>query len=326
MKFTIYKYELIKTNERKIFQETEVGTERAQDYLGSLFEAPQLNLFATSKKTGEPTAYPNSILKIRQGVVLMRVCNVKHVTLVQAYKERREESNPFCHVIIDNRPGIGQIAIEHTKAFDNRTDKVSAILQESLHALLADVGLNIEIHAKMRTRDFWETVEEQVYRKGDRVRRVVFDFADPDQATPIDAPPSAIEALRFLHAVSADMGAARSQYKLDATREGTLRLDRTREDLAQMVTLCCNNGYQISVHFHHMGVYRYGKQSRAVYELDEEVLEGFVGGQQTLTDTPQQEPGFALLDWLDNVREQTKTYNHETQTEGKRKRKHRRAL
>ena len=97
MKFTIYKYELIKTNERKIFQETEVGTERAQDYLGSLFEAPQLNLFATSKKTGEPTVYPNSILKIRQGVVLMRVCNVKHVTLVQAYKERREESNPFCH-------------------------------------------------------------------------------------------------------------------------------------------------------------------------------------------------------------------------------------
>ena len=203
---------------------------------------------------------------------------------------------------------------------------VSAILQESLHALLADVGLSIEIHAKMRARDFWETVEEQVYRKGDRVRRVVFDFADPDQATPIDAPPSAIEALRFLRAVSADMGAARSQYKLDATREGTLRLDRTREDLAQMVTLCCNNGYQISVHFHHMGVYRYGKQSRAVYELDEEVLEGFVGGQQTLTDTPQQEPGFALLDWLDNVREQTKTYNHETQTEGKRKRKHRRAL
>ena len=29
----------------------------------------------------------------------MRVCNVKHVTLVKEYKERTEESNPWCYTI-----------------------------------------------------------------------------------------------------------------------------------------------------------------------------------------------------------------------------------
>lgn len=326
MKMAIYKYELMKASERNIFQQTEVSTDHAQAYLDKLLEAGNLPLRAISKKTGETVVHPNSIVARHGGVVLMRVCNVKHVTLVRSYQERQEESYPYCHVLIDNRPGVAQIAVEQTKAFDNNPEKVCRLLQESLQAQLAEAGLSIAIRPKMNVRDFWETVERQMRKKGEQVRRVAFDFSDPDQVAPIDAAPSLVMHLRFLQKLSAALGAARSQYRLEATRTGTLRFDRTHEDLSQLVTLCCNNGYQISVYFRRMGLFRYGEEARAVYDLDEELLSAFLNGQQTLPETDGGEAGYALTDWLDSIREQTKELDNEKTPEGKGKKRHRRAI
>lgn len=77
-------------------------------------------------------------------------------------------------------------------------------------------------------------------------------------------------------------GAARSSFKVDAEKEGTLTLDRTKEDLAQMVALCCNNGYHISVHFEQFGVYRNGDVIRALYNIDKGLLDDFINGQSVL--------------------------------------------
>lgn len=102
MKFAIYKYELVKTNTKELFQENKSVYDNAQVYFGNLFNANQLNLYQVSNKDGLPQCFPNSILKTRNGVTLMRVCNVKHVTLWQDYHENKEESNPYCFVIILN--------------------------------------------------------------------------------------------------------------------------------------------------------------------------------------------------------------------------------
>ena len=77
MKFTIYKYELVKTGEQPLFKQGNMDGTTGQDYLDKLLSVKQLNLFRTSAKTGEPTLYPNTVLKTRDGVALMRVCNVK---------------------------------------------------------------------------------------------------------------------------------------------------------------------------------------------------------------------------------------------------------
>lgn len=326
MKFTIYKYELVKTGEQSLFKQGNMDGTTGQDYLDKLLSVKQLNLFRTSAKTGDPTLYPNTVLKTRDGVTLMRVCNVKHLTLVQDYKEHKLESNPYCHVLIDNRPGVGQLAIEQSGAFDGESDKVRDILQESLHAQLADVGLTIEIRAKVRVMDFWETVEEQMRRRDERVRRVIFDFSDPDKSEPIDAPPSVIEHLRFLNNLSQLTGAVKSQYKLEAKREGTLRLDRAHEDLAQMVGLCCNNGYRIAVHFKHFGVFHNGDCEKAMFDIEKEQLLNFVNGQRAMNGNADGEPTYALVSWLDDVREYTKDYNDATKIEHKRKRKYKRAV
>ena len=196
MKFAIYKYELTKSNQQELFKDGESVWENPQSYLDSLLDVSQLNLYHT-KKNGDTAIYPNDILKVRQGVALLHICNLTQVSIWDKYKERREVSKPFCRVIIDNRPGVAQMAIERTSAFDGNPDKVRNILQESLHALLAPAGLSIEIRAKMRVKNFWDTVEEQMRKKDERVKRVVFEFPDPDRSEPVDAPPSMIEHLRF---------------------------------------------------------------------------------------------------------------------------------
>lgn len=160
-------------------------------------------------------------------------------------------------------------------------------------------------------------------KKDERVKRVVFEFPDPDRSEPVDAPPSMIEHLRFLRSLSSAMGAARSSYKMEATRKGTLTLERTREDLAQMVSLCCNNGYQISVYFHRMGVFRYGERVRALFDIDEDTLTDFINGQYAMGNNSEGTLTYALIETLDNIREQTKEYNDETQTDERRKRTHR---
>lgn len=45
MKFAIYKYELVKTNTKELFQENKSVYDNAQVYFGNLFNANQLNLY-----------------------------------------------------------------------------------------------------------------------------------------------------------------------------------------------------------------------------------------------------------------------------------------
>lgn len=327
--YVIYKYEFAKTGTGDLFKPGEGGVrldtpDGMLEYFGEeLAKKKSLNLYKT-KKTGGSTVYPNNIIRSCAGVTVMRVCNVKYVTLVKEYQKSVEESNPWCNVIIDARPGVAQIAIERSGAFDSDTDKVRDIFQESLHALLAPLGFSIEIRVKIRVADFWETVERQVYERKDTVRRVVFDFPDPYEAGPADASPSELERLHLIASLSRATGAAKASLKMESTRKGTLLLDRTKEDLAQMVSLCCTNGYEISVYFRQMGLYRYGKEARAMYEIGESLINDFANGQRTFG--PEDEEGYDLTERLDYIREQTKDYEDAKKVERRGSRKHRRAV
>lgn len=57
MKFAIYKYELVKTNTKELFQENKSVYDNAQVYFGNLFNANQLNLYQVSNKDGLPHAF-----------------------------------------------------------------------------------------------------------------------------------------------------------------------------------------------------------------------------------------------------------------------------
>ena len=155
--FAIYKYEFVPTSTRGLSYQGTDGESLfslAQNQLSQSLTTENFKLYLT-KKTGEPVVYPYKVLCTRQEVTVMRVCNVKHITLVKEYKERMEESNPWCYVIIDARPGVAQIAIERTGAFDSNTDRVRDIFRESWGGLLSELGYALEIRAKMRVAGFF---------------------------------------------------------------------------------------------------------------------------------------------------------------------------
>jgi hypothetical protein len=227
-------------------------------------------------------------------------------------------SNPWCNVVIDHRPGVGQIAIEHSKAFGTGTSKVRDLLLTFFRVSLKPYGLDIQINAKTRTAGFWDTVEWQCRERHDTVKRVVLDFPNPKNAEPLDAPDEMKERLNVLAGYLCAFGAVRGSLHIDAEKNGTLSVDKKNEDLARMMVLCGNNGYNIAVHFSKMGVYRYGERTMAMIQMDEKTLTDFADGQEMIADG--EEGTFALIRWLDDIREQTKNYDNAKPTPKKRKR------
>ena len=115
----------------------------------------------------------NYIEKKRDGITIMVVCNEKN----HRYKEKMAEQelvyHPGCRVIIDNRQGVAQIAIEKSQSFDGKSDTVRDKVEEALNKLFDKHQLTVEIRAKRRPGTFWEAVEEQT-RMDDRIESVTY--------------------------------------------------------------------------------------------------------------------------------------------------------
>ena len=309
--FVIYKYDFKEGEKTLLSTETGKTTlEEAQKHFAKLLGKKQMNLYRMEKNNTESTIYKNDIFCTRNDITLMSVCNEKSVSIWKEYKENKESSFPFCHVIIDNREGVCQIAIEQATAFKSDTDKVRDILEESIQRELTELSIKFEIRPKMKVKNFWEMVEEQRTVKNDIIKQVVFEFPHPDKVIGMDAPPNMSERLRILSGLAESLGASKGKLTYEDSSERGLQMDRTSEDLAQMVSLCCNNAYRIAVNFKNMGIYRYGDLVRAVYPIEDKILAEFTGGQQTITEENDKQ-SFALCEKMEDIRNMTKDFNDE---------------
>lgn len=324
--FVIYKYDF-KIGEKTLLSADthENVLDKAQTHFGKLFDGKQLNLYKMAKNNTESELYKNDIFCTRNGVTLMTVCNRKEVSIWKDYKELKESSFPFCHVIIDNRDGVCQIAIEQASAFERNPDKVRDILQESIQRVLTELGIVFEIRPKMKVKKFWEMVEEQRTMKNDVVKQVLFEFPNPDRQKGIDASREMSDKLKVLSSIATCLGATKGSLKYEDSSGRGLQIEQTSEDLSQMVELCCNNAYNISVHFRDMGVYRYGDLVRAVYAIDEKTLADFTGGQTTIGEDAEN-GSFALCDRMEDIRNLTKDFTDEQEFKPRRKRKNKRQI
>lgn len=319
--FVIYKYDF-KEGDKTLFS-SDTGRsalEEAQAHFAKLLGGKQMNLYRMKKNNTESEIYKNDIFCTRNGITLMTVCKKKDVTIWKDYKELKESSFPFCHVVIDNREGVCQMAIEQAPAFDGNPDKVRDILQESIQRELTEMGIKFEIRPKMKVKNFWEMVEEQRTIKKDVIKQVVFEFPNPDKVKGMDAPPNMSERLRILSVLAESMGASKGKLTYEDSSEKGLQMERTSEDLAQMVSLCCNNAYNIAVHFKNMGIYRYGDLVRAVYPIEDKMLSDFTGGQTTMGENSDN-PSYGLCDKMEDIRNLTKDFNDEPKLNPRGKRK-----
>lgn len=319
--FVIYKYDF-KEGDKTLYSTStgKTALEEAQAHFDKLLQGNQMNLYKMKKHNSEFEIYKNDIFCTHNDITLMTVCKKKDVTIWKDYKELKESSYPFCHVVIDNREGVCQMAIEQASAFDGNPDKVRDILQESIQRELTEMGIKFEIRPKMKVKNFWEMVEEQRSVKKDVIKKVVFEFPNPDKVKGVDATPNMSERLRILSVLAESMGASKGKLSYEDSSEMGLQMERTSEDLAQMVSLCCNNAYNIAVHFKKMGIYRYGDLVSAVYPIEDKILSDFTSGQTTIGEDSEN-PSFALCDRMEDIRNLTKDFNDEQKLKPRGKRK-----
>lgn len=321
--FAIYKFDFVLSKERNLFAGGNADNliEKAQETFDELIKGDRPFPVTLEKKDKTPIPLDNEVLAKHDRVSLMLVCNEKHKKYQDKKDDKDLEYHPGCYVIIDNRDGIANIAIERTSAFENNPDKVALLLQKAINdKLFAEgISLKIEIRSKVQESTLWEMVEHQVKYYNDIVTKVVFSFPVPGKVAGIDAPSEMKDKLAVMSAIASAMNAAKGSYHVEAERGRTLHLEQTQEDLAQMVHLCSRNAYDIHVHFKYYGIYRFGSKEKALSSLTAGFIEQFKNGEiVVLRDDTS---GFELVQWLDDVRKITENFKHVTPNAKTRKRR-----
>ncbi|MBR0047211.1 MAG: hypothetical protein IJP75_10120 [Bacteroidaceae bacterium] len=317
--FAIYKIHFEQAGQKDVFGKDGVKTiDKAHEYFSTLFVGGNVKVCKTNRK-GEQVPLECDVERKYGDAMALFVCNEKNVKIPKKHEELTEKAQPGCYVLVYNRADVGLIAIERSAAFDSKPDKVRDILQESFNSTLEhDYGIHLELKAKMNAEDFWDAVGKQT-EFGDTVRKVVFDFPDSEKVKSVDDPDDVQKRLEMMHYLAKAFRAKKAGMHFEASKDGTLHLDRTQEDMAQMVNLCCDNGYNIAVHFRMYGVYRHGQETKAMVTLGDEMLKEFISGQ-TSFGTKTDRGDFSIMQWLESVRHITETYNDEEPTKKKRKR------
>lgn len=302
--YALYKLMFKKTDDKELFDRENNPKEvsRALELLEQLLKSDIQ--FGKRKRDDDWERLEHSVEAQRDHVLLLMLKNNKSKNYLEGRDERNLKYHPGCYLLFDCREEVAQLAIERIASFDNKPDKVSEILAHTLGKALRPFGLDIEIRPKMREGHFWAAVEEQTLKMKDQVKRVVFSFPKQDHIGPVDGTEYMRSKVVLLQSLLHSVNAAKGQLKMEADKKKTLLLDRTQQDMAQLVSLCCRNGYHIAVHFRRYGVYRFGDQVRAFDSLDEEVIDQFIYGQKTIGDQ-----SWRLLEWLDEARTRTLNYN-----------------
>lgn len=308
--YAIYKI-LFEVDPQKSLISLEDGNtafDKAQDILEGMLEG-SLPVYK-KVKNGESIMLQYTVEKKMNGVTLMQLCDEKEMKYKEGHEDVEITAHPGCYVIVDNRPGVLQMVVEHVAAsFEGETDKVRDLIEETLNSLFEEYGLTVIINQKWHPGDFWEAIEEQSVRHNDTIRKVVFDFPNPERVGPIDPPNDlAHQKLILLNTLTQATNAAKGSLSLVSDKEKALRLERTQEDIAGMVALCSNNGYDITVMFENYGKYRNESYINAFEVLDDAVIEEFRNGQRSIEGV---DGNFLLIQWLDDVLELTKDYNYE---------------
>lgn len=142
--YAIYKFDFHKAIQRTIQAEADgidgsKYLKNAQECFASLFDQNTIDKLAKINKKGEVTAtLPNDVLKKLGDIFIWRVNNSqlkewwkrngKDSMGFDKYEKDTVESNPFCNVLIDNRPGVGIMAIEKSSAWGSNPDMLRDLL------------------------------------------------------------------------------------------------------------------------------------------------------------------------------------------------------
>ncbi len=328
--YAIYKYDFHKAAQRTLTAEAEgadgnKNLKIAQKCFESLFDLNTIDELAKRNKKGEATKLPNDVMAKSGDFIIWRVNNSlikdwwkrngKDYDGIDKYEREEIESNPYCNVLIDNRPDICMMAIEKSSAWSNNPDLLRDILLDEFNRKLAErYDLEMRIEARMNPTDIWEFVRERIFEHHDYIRKVSFTFQNPKKINKTNAMDVKSARLKAMLKTVEISDALKGFFTMEFDQYTNGKISEKNKDLAEMVRLCGENGYDITITFKDFKTYRINDYVRAYYPMNESVLQNFRVGTRTI------EGKNALEDWFDLVIEQTKDYKNESEVPKRRNR------
>lgn len=331
--YAIYKFDFHKAAQQTIIGlaegvESEKNVERAQTCFASLFDKNSIDNLAKTNKKGEITRLPNDVMAKSGGIFLWRVNNSqmkewwrrngKDNKGIDVYEKQDIESNPYCNVIIDNRPGMCLMAIEKSSAWNSKPDMLRDMLLENFNRILTDrYGLEMRIEARMNPVDIWQFVHERIYHHKDYIRKVSFSFQNPNKVNKSDSMTVKSDNVKAMIKTVEISNALKGFFTMEFDKNNEESFSQKNKDMAEMVRLCSENGYDISITFKEYKTYRINDYVRASYPMEHDIIEQFQIGSVMFNGKTELEL------WFDNIAKETKDYANESEisTEGYRQNK-----
>ena len=328
--YTIYKYDFHQATEPSIIAKSEgidgsKYVKNAQKCFASLFDENSIGNLAKRTKNGDITKLPNDVMARTGDTFIWRVNNSqlkewwkkngKDDKGIDKYEKEDIESNPYCNVLIDNRQGVCLMAIEKSPAWGSNPDLLRDVLLLNFNLMLRDkFDLEMRIEARMNPKDIWEFVHERIYEHHDYIRKVSFTFQNPKKINKTNAMEVKSARLKGMFKTVEISNALKGLFTMEFDQNTNDKISEKNRDMAEMVRLCGENGYDISITFKEYKTYRINDYVKAVYQLELDVLNGFRAGEQTFGGKT------SLENWFDMVDKDTKDYINESEIPKRRKR------
>lgn len=305
--YAIYSYEIIEGNRSLFYKETgKKAIDMANEIISNLLKD---GLTVIGKKRNEDQLLTNRHFIGREGVFAWELCNVKDKTLLEGHDKILYEEHPGSYVIVDNRVDVCQIAIEKNSAFGPDTDKVVKYLRRAFKAHLYDYGLRMVIKRKWQASIFKDIIRERIINQKDSVKKVVWEFPNPDRVKGIDAIQQMKEHLKGLMLFTQASNALKGKLTLTGSKKRAIDVDDDKiEDWAMIIALSAQNNYKLSYYFYNSPVVNFKDVADAFSSIENKVIRDFESGQ--LTDKGEGST-FELIEKLDEIRKQIADYDHE---------------
>ena len=285
------------------YQECQTGFEKVMD---SLLKSKKMTL-VESKKNDDAIIHDNRILGFREGVAVLDVCADKKEFYWSNFTENEIHNQPFCKVIIDNRPNKGFLFVEESTIFGGKKgqDKVVALLRDNRVA--NQYGWNMVISAKLPPGDFFDAVAERI-KAGYKPKAVVFSF--PRHQTLSDAPYSFVKQLQMQHSFMECINARKYHARYETDPGEQLHLDKANRDIAMLVNLCSKEDYGIKVYYWTGPCTSSRSLKRTKVKISDAEISALVIGDAVCCDCHGSSQ-FALINSLDIILNDLKGYGDE---------------
>lgn len=244
------------------------------------------------------------------------LCNERDMTYYEGKQKESIVTHPGCYIVVDNRRGVCQIAIEKDDAFDMESNQAVKYLSRSFNDRLHDYGFEIVIKHKFSAESFTKQIKERLFVRRDVVTRIVWDFPNTKRVVGIDATEEQRQWLTSIVNTAVTAKALSGKLTLVGSKQNPLEADSEyNQQIGLMIMLSAQNGYNITYHFADSEKMSFKHASHAFMTIKEELIRDFMQGVSLHGDgvvgEESPEPTFELIWRLDDIRREIVTYNHE---------------